>query len=139
MPRQILYLCVLLLVGCASYQTGCASYQTMKRQKLLDETLFAYEQALCSGDYRVANTFTETEGNGHQKPDFKHLANIKVTSYELLETTVSPDSRNVQLTVELHYFHKSTFRVKTFTDKQQWEYNETEKRWCLESGLPDFR
>jgi hypothetical protein len=60
--------------------------------ELFDDTSLAYEKALRFGDYRVANKFTRKEGAGHQDPDFNNLKNMRVTSYELLESTSSPDN-----------------------------------------------
>ena len=132
MARYILHLCVLLLVGCATLEAS-------QRTKLFDDTSFAYEQALRFGDYRVANKFTRKEGADHQNPDFNHLKNITVISYELLESTSSPDNLKVQLTVEIRYFHADYLIVKTLVDEQRWEYDTKEKLWHLHSGLPDFR
>jgi hypothetical protein len=106
---------------------------------LFEETSLVYEDALILSNYREANKFVRNEGTGHQNPDFNHLKNIKVTSYELLEKTPSSDNLEVQLTVEIEYFHADYLRVTTLIDEQQWEYDETDERWYLVSGLPDFR
>jgi hypothetical protein len=132
MARYILYLCVVLLVGCATFEAS-------QRMELFDDTSLAYEKALRFGDYRLANKFTRKEGAGQQDPDFNHLKNIRVTSYELLESTSSPDNLKVELTVEIRYFHADYLVVKTLIDEQRWEYDATEKCWHLHSALPDFK
>ena len=134
MAKYISYLCVLLLL-----LIGCATFGAKQRMKLFDETSSAYEKALNYGNYRVASKFARGDGTKHQAPDFNYLKGIKVTSYELLESVLSPDNLKAQLAVEISYFHANFLTEKTLIDEQLWEYNETEERWHLLSGLPDFK
>jgi hypothetical protein len=131
MAKYIFHLCVFLLVGCATIQAS-------QRKGSLEETLFAYEEALLAGQYRAAYKFTSQEGRKKQNPDFNHLKKIKISSYELLDTTSSADDLKVELTVEIEYFYEDFLVLKTLVDEQRWEYDETEKHWYLHSGLPDF-
>jgi hypothetical protein len=132
MAKYISYLCVFLLIGCATYQAS-------QRKGSLEETLLAYEDALFAGQYRAANKFRSKQGRDEQTPDFKHLKNIKVSSYKLLDSNRSPDGLKVELTVEIEYFHANHLKLKTFIDEQLWEYDAEEKHWYLHSDLPDLR
>jgi len=134
MAKTIIHLCLSLLL-----LVGCAGFQETQRLVLLDEIALTYEQALLSGNYRVANRFTKKEGGGQQSSDFEHLKNIQVSSYELIDKFFSPDDMKARLTVEIRYFHGSYLIEKSLVDEQQWEYDEEEKCWYLVSGLPDFR
>jgi hypothetical protein len=118
---------------------GCVGFQETKRLVLLDEIALSYEQALLSGNYRVANRFTKKEGGGQQTADFDHLKNIQVSSYELIDKFFSPGGLKARLTVEIRYFHASHLIEKSLVDEQEWEYDEKDKCWYLASGLPDFR
>jgi len=132
MAKYILHFCVLLLIGCATFEGA-------QRMNLLEEMSLAYKDALISSNYRAANKLVRNKETGHQDPDFNHLKNVTVTSYELLEKTASSDNLEAQLTVEIRYFHADYLRVTTLVDEQQWEYDKKDGRWYLVSGLPDFR
>ncbi len=134
MAKNVIYVCMGLVL-----LVGCASFQETKRLVLLDEMALTYEQALLSGNYRAASRFTKKEGGGQQSPDFDHLKNIQISSYELIGKSFLPEGLKAQLTVEIRYFHGSHLIEKSLVDEQQWQYDEKEKCWYLVSGLPDFR
>jgi len=125
-------LCVLALVG-------CATYTRQKQQERFEDITKAYGDALRWGKYEVANGFRDKNGREEKKPDFGYLKNIKVTSYELKAVNISQDGNAVQQDVEIEYYKIDQFIERTITDSQLWKYDKEEGRWLLHSELPDFK
>lgn len=124
-------LCVLVLVG-------CATYQRQQQKDRFEDITEAYGNAIRWGKFEVANGFradTETE----KKPDFEYLKNIRVTSYELKAVNVSGDGNTVQLDVEIEYYSIDRFIEKTIIDNQVWKYDTEAGTWSLHGELPDFK
>ncbi len=111
---------------------GCATAWSRKDQ--LEETLLAYEDALRWSEFDVANGF----GGGKSQIDPGRLQRIKVTSYEVVNSTVDDDKRHAQQTVQIRYYDKDSAREQVLVDRQQWTYDPAKKRWLLQSGLPPF-
>jgi hypothetical protein len=131
MTKCVLSFCVLLLIG-------CSTFATRKQQEQFEIASHVYEQALFLGKYEVANGFRKEQTSENKTLNFERLKKIKVTSYELRAIKVSKDQSLVNQTVEIKYYHLDYLIEKTITDKQRWKYNSAEKRWYLQSGLPDF-
>ncbi len=132
MAKYILSLCVMLLVGCATF---------VERQRLdsFESTSRSYGEALLWEQYYVANRFRKVRGTEQQEPNFKKLKKIQVTSYELLDRDTSEDKLQVQQIVEIKYYNINYLIEKTLIDKQLWEYDATEKTWRLQGCLPNFK
>ena len=123
-------LCVLVLVGCATYDR----YQQEDRFEDITE---AYGNSIRWGKFAVANGIRAKKG-GEEEPDFEYLKNIKVTSYELKAVNVSNDGNTVQQDVEIKYYKIEQYREKTTIDRQLWKYDAVAEGWFLHSELPDF-
>ncbi len=131
MTKCVLSFCVLLLIG-------CTTFAVRKQQEQFEIASHVYEQALLLGKYEVANGFRKEQASGNKPLNFERLRKIKVTSYELRAIKVTKDKSLVNQTVEIKYYHLDYLIEKTIIDKQRWKYNSVEKRWYLQSGLPDF-
>jgi hypothetical protein len=113
-------------------------FEARKQQEQFEIASHVYEQALILGKYEVANGFRKEQASENKTLNFESLKKIKVTSYELRALKVSKDKSLVNQTVEIKYFHLDYLIEKTIIDKQRWKYNSAEKRWYLQSDLPDF-
>jgi hypothetical protein len=98
-----------------------------------------YEKAMRWGDYQVVGSVMKMQGTDRQNPNLKKLEKIKVTSYQLIDSHMSEDKLRAHQTVEIKYFNTNCLIVKNLIDKQLWKYDEKEKAWYLQSGLPDFK
>jgi len=125
-------LCVLVLVGCATYDRHL-------QQERFEDITEAYGNAIRWGKYEVANGFRDIKGKEADKPDFEYLKNIKVSSYELKTVNISADGNVVQQDVEIEYYKIDQFIERTITDSQVWKYDEEEGRWFLQSDFPNFK
>jgi hypothetical protein len=132
MVRYVLSLCVLFIVGCTSLQ---GKYRLAQ----FEDVSSAYSHAIRWGDYDVASSFRKKQETDHEAQHVDKLNKIRVTSYELLSINLSEDQLRVRQAVKITYFNADQMIEKTLVDKQLWEYDETEKVWYLQSGLPDFR
>ena len=132
MVKYVLGLCVLFVVGCTGLQEKCRLAQ-------FEEVSSSYEHAIRWGHYDAAKGFKQKQGRDHEAEDVDRLDKIRVTSYELLGSDPSEDTLQVHQAVKIRYYHADEMIEKTLIDKQQWEYDDTEKAWYLQTGLPDFR
>jgi len=128
-------ICVLL---CALLLTGCAGLRGMERLTLLDDTSLLYERALFTGNYRAAHRFIKSDENS-QTPDFYRLKKMKVSSYNLVDKTTSPDNKKAQRIYEIGYFNEDYLVEKLIIDEQRWEYDDEIEQWYIRSGLPKFK
>ncbi len=135
MVKYVLSLCVLFIVGCTSVGTYLGTYRLAQFEQISS----AYEQAIQWSDYDVANGFRKNQETDHEAWNVDKLDKIRVTSYELLNSNPSEDKLRVHQAVKIRYFIADQMIEKTLIDRQLWEYDDTEKAWYLQSGLPDFR
>jgi len=131
MPRAKLavFAIIVLIVGCKTLP----EYQ--KEDKFSDASAI-YEHAISWSDFQTASSFLPPEQA--EKIDFEKLKNIKVTAYDMKKVAVSDSHLHVARIVEISYFNKNTMVVRTFSEEEVWEYDETKDAWFLTSGLPDF-
>jgi hypothetical protein len=132
MLKYVLGLFFLLLVGCASVQGA-------SRVADFEEVSSAYEKAIRWKRYDVARGFIQKGKSDHGEPNGEVLSKIKVTSYDLVHRSISEDKRMVKQTVKIEYHYTDELIERILVDIQLWGYDETQERWYLESGLPDFR
>lgn len=127
----VLQLCALLLAGCASVESSLE-----RRLELFEQTTFRFENAIRWGHYELANEFIKSQENDQTTPDFSKLQNFRVSSYELLKSSIAPDELQAWQTVEIKYYNVNTLVEKTLVYEQQWTYDTLEKRWYLNGGFP---
>lgn len=130
--KVVLCFCILSL-------SGCATYKDQKQLDTFEKTTDSYGLAIRWGYYEMAYKFIRAKDNEKQAPDFGKFENIKVTSYEIQRINVSGNKQSVNQTVEIQYYKINQMIQKTLIDRQSWEYDVTEQKWHLHSGLPDFR
>jgi hypothetical protein len=128
--------CVTLL--CVIALAGCATYARKQQQNSFEDITEAYGNAIRWGKYEVTNDFRSGD-EGEEDPDFEHLKNIKVTSYELKAVNVSSDGNTVLQDVEIEYYIIDRLIEKTIIDHQLWKYDGEKERWFLHGTLPDFK
>ena len=130
--KYSVYVVVLLIFGCASYKTG-------QQMGLYDETSRAYDQAIRWGEFEEAYTYKKLSDRDKRVPDLEKYRQIRVTDYKIKKTIVDEQSfKRVLRIVDIQYYRMSNVTVKTFVDRQKWEYDEEQKRWYLLSELPAF-
>jgi hypothetical protein len=128
----VLTLCVLFIVGCTGLQERVRLAQ-------FEEVSSSYEHAIRWGHYDVAKGFEKKRERDHEARDVEKLDKVRVTSYELLDSHPSENWLTVHQGVKIRYYHADEMVERTLIDKQEWEYDETQKAWYLQTGLPDFR
>ena len=130
--KYTVFVVVLLIFGCAGIKTG-------QQMALFDETSRAYDRAIRWGEYEEAYAFKKLSDQDTKLPDFAEYRQIRVTSYKVKKTIVDEESfAKVLRIVDIQYYRMSNVTVKTFVDRQRWEYNKEKDRWYLTSELPTF-
>jgi hypothetical protein len=128
-----LFLTVSLLLA------ACAAVDDSKKSLTLEKALWQYETAIRWVDFGSANSLRRTEGVTHSTPDPDFLKHIKVTSYNVLNTTTTDDHAEVSLEVEIIYYHDERMTLSTLTDNQLWKYDPEIKDWYITTPLPAFK
>lgn len=119
--------------------SACAAVDDSKKSITLDKALWQYETAIRWVDFSSANSLRRPEGNTQVMPDPELLKHIKVTSYNVLNTFTSEDHAEVQMTVEVIYYHDERMTLTTLTDRQTWKYDPEIKAWYITTPLPAFK
>ena len=118
---------------------GCATYSEMRKMDKFKETSTAYGRAISWSEFDVASTFMKTKENEKYLQNLEQLKAFKVASYDLMKVVPSSDKSKVVQYAEISYFKIQTLVLKKLNDRQVWSYDDAEKRWLLESGLPEFK
>jgi hypothetical protein len=121
----------LLLAGCA----------TQKRSDTLTTTLTAYASAVRWGDFASAQAFVDPKVR-QEHPlsalDIARFSQVRVTGYDEGNGPIPAGADQVQQIVHLNLINNNTQTERSLVDHQTWRYDASEKRWWLESGLPDI-
>ena len=71
--------------------------------------------------------------------DFKKYENIKVVDYAVSDLIFSEDKINIIQTIEIQYYWRDNYVLKSIQDKQYWRYYKEDKIWLLQTCLPFFK
>ena len=119
--------------------SACAAVDDSKKSITLDKALWQYETAIRWVEFTSANSLRRPEDSTDYSPDPALLKHIKVTSYNVQNTTTSADHAEVNITVEIVYYHDERMTLTTITDMQTWKYDPEIKAWYITTPLPAFR
>ncbi len=129
----LLALGLLLLSGCVAEKV-----EKQKKADALEMTLYRFATAMRWAYFDEAYAFRKYEKGEYPDPP-KSLANIRVTSYEVLHPpTMIVEDVAMQL-VEIRYVFIDSQRLKTMRDKQVWIFDKDASRWYLDSPMPEFK
>ena len=134
MANYIYYLCFLVLAGCATLESSLE-----RRQETFEITTFNYEKAIRWGHYELAYDSVKVNDTDQKKPDFDKLRDVRVSSYEVLNRTISEGELQAQQTVEIKYYNVNSLIEKTLVHKELWEFDRDKKTWYLRSGFPELK
>ena len=130
--KWVVFVLVLLVAGCAKMEIN-------KQMTLYDETTRAYDRAFRWGEYEEAFSYKKLSDQDNKLPDFADYRQIRITAYKVKKTIVDEQGfAKVVRIVDIQYYRMNNVTVKTFVDRQKWEYNEEMDRWYLMSDLPAF-
>ena len=131
--RQAIPLLVVLIV------VGCSSVPDLVKQTKFERTSRAYEKAIRWSDFETASLFIKDTTAEKKTEDLQKLKHFKVIDYEIKKSSLLKQHSQVLQVAEISYYRDDSAVVKTFTNHQLWEYDETLKNWYLLSGLPNFK
>ena len=117
--------------------SACASVDDSKKTITMDTATRQYERVIRWGEFEAANTFRRQSTGTPTEPAL--LKAIRVTSYETIRKTESPDRTEAQIDVVIRYYNEFTMKEITITDHQLWEYDLETKSWYITSPLPAFK
>lgn len=100
----------------------------------LEEQVGGYGAAIRWNLFKKAINYLDSPPE--HAPDWKTLADIKVTSYNVQFREVMPSGKVMIQTVEIRYLPAGGVVEKMVIDQQRWHLDEDSGRWLLETGLP---
>lgn len=80
-------------------------------------------------DYREANPMTDLT--------FERYKQVEISGYTDKNTTVA-DNGNVVRNIELRVINRHTMAERSLRYREEWHWDEEDKRWWLAVGLPDL-
>jgi hypothetical protein len=119
--------------------SGCASVDASKKTITYDKAMWKYETAIRWVDFGTANSLRRLEDQSAYTPDLSTLQHIRVTSYTLIQKTISEGNSQAQLAVEITYYNDQTMKLVTIIDNQIWKYDPVIKDWYISTPLPPFK
>lgn len=117
---------------------GCSTFSEKNRIKTFGTISKAYENTLRASRFETAHQFLDPEVVLGDEA-INQYNNVKVYEYEVKEFNLSDDTSEIHQTAEIMYYKMDTYILRTIRDKQFWKYNETDKVWFLQTGLPAFK
>ncbi|UCE88618.1 MAG: hypothetical protein JSW10_09805 [Pseudomonadota bacterium] len=115
---------------------GCSTTDKLNE---LDYTVRAYERVIRWGDLEMTGQFRKERDVVLTDQDKKRMAGIRVTSYDVVDSSVSKDKLHAQQLVKIRYYFQDTMVEKTISDRQDWAFDEETQKWYLESYPPEFK
>lgn len=109
------------------------------KAKSLDTVTRAYEKHIRWGKFEEARAFIKGPQEYLTDSERKRLQNIRVTGYDMLNSSLTPDETKATLMVRIRFFNDEYSIEKTFMDRQVWKFDEASGHWFLDSKIPDFR
>lgn len=134
MRRIIMVACVLS----ALWLAGCATLHNKNQSR--DETIESYGATLRFGTFQSAWSFVDPAVRAEHPltPQQKALYDtVRVAEYQT-SGPIATGTNTVTQTAQISLIVKSSQRVYSVVDQQQWRWDDKAKHWWLESGLPDI-
>ena len=136
MRRSINILFVLLV---AVLLGACATTGGSKSDKLY-EAQNAYSGAVRWGDFEGAWGLVEPayrEAHPMTELQLSRYGQIQVSGYRDIGSSVFDDGTAVR-DIQIGVVNRHTLAERTVRYRERWHWDETQKRWWLQAGLPDF-
>lgn len=117
--------------------TGCASLEKDRRATGLEAATNAYQSALRWGDFESAMGLLSPELRRDEELP-QDLKDLRITRYEVTQPPLIRADDSATQTVSIEYLFEYNQILQRLTDRQVWRWDEEEKAWWLQSGLPAF-
>ena len=118
---------------------GCLVASDVGAGRNYNKRLEEYGHAIRWSDFDTANAFVKpTENDDTWAKAADMYKDIRVADYVVENTKYQKKQKQVLQTVEILYYRVNNPTIRTFIDRQRWEYDTNEKEWYLMTGLPTF-
>lgn len=133
MRRVIFILLALLTLG------GCASGGGTRNDKLF-EIQNAYSGAVRWGDFEGAWTLIDPEYRKKNPITDLQLARygqVQISGYRDIGSSNLEDGLSIR-DIEIGVINRHTLAERSVRYRERWKWDDAQKRWWLQAGLPDF-
>lgn len=128
------FLCIVCLMLAA-----CATQTSLSEE--FDRSVKAYNRMLRWHEIESAGmTYIDPELREEYLKQAESLKKrgLSFTDFRILSARYVPEKKAGDAVTEFDYYLLPSNRVKTISYRQAWVYTESDKKWKLMSGLPDF-
>ncbi len=128
------FLCIVCLMLAA-----CATQTSLSEE--FDRSVKAYNRMLRWHEIESAGmTYIDPELREEYLKQAESLKKrgLSFTDFRILSARYVPAKKAGDAVAEFDYYLLPSNRVKTISYRQAWVYTESDKKWKLMSGLPDF-
>lgn len=128
------FLCIVCLMLAA-----CATQTSLSEE--FDRSVKAYNRMLRWHEIESAGmTYIDPELREEYLKQAESLKKrgLSFTDFRILSARYVPEKKAGDAVAEFDYYLLPSNRVKTISYRQAWVYTESDKKWKLMSGLPDF-
>lgn len=91
------------------------------------------------GELDALSSYLAPDLIDEQDPVAKDIANIRVTSYEVLTNPRPADEHQIVQTVKIEYLFRDRQVVYSLVDQQKWEFNPEDNSWIRINHIPVFK
>jgi len=131
-PRHLLF--ALFLAATLPF-AGCGTISKEKKSTAMDAALTTYAEAVRWGYWDTAYGYLDPD---KRKAAPEYLENVRVTSYDVVQPPIMRSETELEQVARIQYVHQDTQRVRSYSDRQLWSYDEETNAWWLQSGVPRF-
>jgi len=126
------------MMGLMLLVAGCAGFAAQQRLSEFDTLSRAYARSLRWSDFEAAYALTHPPAAANT-PDFRRLKNVRVTLYEAASQPPDAAGTEIERVAQIKYVWLNAMIERELTQRERWVYSESERRWYLAAGFPEFR
>jgi len=132
---------IMMLPSCALLLRPTPEKQPVRfeeRTASLMKYTSGYENMISWGHYDEAVKYLRSSDGTKILTDITQIARYRVTDYDVKKRLLTDDGEEAWVVATIEYYELDDGILSTLRDEQFWWYDEVEKRWYLESVLPQF-
>ncbi len=129
---------IVVVAGLAAMLAGCGSLAERKQINTFKKDTRDYGRLLRWRGYEGAAQYLRTPDGAPIAVSTRGLEDIRVTSYEIVRSQLTPDGKSATVEAMIDYYNERENRIRSLSDQQHWWYDEEAERWYLDGRLPPF-
>ncbi len=137
MKNHLARLLILLIVLLS--MTSCVVQKT--KADALTAAMLAYGNAIRWDELESALSYIHPDylkDNPITRIDLERFKQIRITRYYVTSSAPSANGQDIVESVQVRLINRHTQKEREITARNEWRYDDDDKRWWLYSSLPDI-